>query len=127
MTRHSWYREADPGIEQEEHPVNKDVNRRLRERPDHQELLARILDLVRMLGHLIEGEAMQVWLSLESDMNDRCAIVAEEYYNLGVEAGQATRVVDDVLTDASVDARTSPAAAVRALVAALVRIAKQID
>lgn len=79
-----------------------------------------------MLSHLLEGETLQLWLRVEAAINDRWATFAEEAYNVGVEAGLAMRVVDEILAQARVDARMQPAAAMRALAAALARIAEQL-
>jgi hypothetical protein len=45
---------------------------------------------------------------------------------VGVDAGLAMRVVDEVLAQDRIDARMQPAAAVRALAAALARIAERL-
>lgn len=124
MNRHNWYRDLDPACD--EHPVDLEANQRLKEDADYQELRAQVLELGGMLGHLLDGEALQLWLRVEAAINDRWSQLAEEYYNLGVEAGQAARAVNDVLADAGVDAHVALAAAVRALALALARMAERI-
>jgi len=123
MSRRNWYRELEPPSE--EHPVDLEIQDRLRDDPEHQELRAQVLELGGMLSHLLEGEMLQLWLRVESAINDRWGFATEEYYNAGVDAGLAMRVVDDVLGDERIeDPRIAPAAAMRALAAALARIAE---
>ena len=99
---------------------------RLAENPEYQELRAQVRELGGMLGHLLDGEALDLWLRVETALNDRWAMFADESYNVGVDAGLAMRLVDDVLADAVVDAHMQPAAAMRTLVAALARIAERL-
>lgn len=67
------------------------------------------------------ADALDLWLRAETAINDRWAMFAEEAYNVGVDAGLAMRVVDEVLADAGADPSIRPAAAMRALAAALAR------
>lgn len=124
MSRRDWYRgfEAPP----EEHPVDLEVQERLRDDPEYQELRAQVLELGGMLGHLLDGEALDLWLRVEAAMNDRWSIAAEAYYNVGVDAGLAMRIVNEVIGHAHVDPQMQPAAAMRALASALARIAERL-
>lgn len=125
MSSRDWYRDFEPPPE--EHPVDLEVQARLRDDPEYDGLRAQVLELGGMLTHLLEGEALDLWLRVEAAMNDRWSMAAGAYYNAGVNAGLAKRVVDDVLADAGVDARLHPAPAMRALAAALARIAQQLS
>jgi hypothetical protein len=102
------------------------VRARLAENPEYQELRAQVRELRGMLGHLLDGEAFDLWLRVETAINDRWAMLADESCNAGVDAGLAMRVVDDVLAQARVDAHMQPAAAMRALATALARIAERL-
>ena len=124
MSRRDWYREFEPPPE--EHPVDLEIQARLKNDDDYQELRAQVLELGGMLSHLLDGQTLQLWLRVEAAINDRWAAFAEEAYNVGVEAGLAKRVVDDVLADAGADARLAPTAAMRALSAALARISGRL-
>lgn len=121
MSRRDWYRDFEPPPE--EHPVDLDIQARLDDDAEYQELRAQVLELGGMLSHLLDGETLQLWLRVESAINDRWSVFAEEAYNVGVDAGLAMRVVDEVLEQAGVDAPRQPAAAMRALAAALAKIA----
>lgn len=125
MSRRDWYGEFEPPPE--EHPVDLQIQVRLEDDADYQELRVQVLELGGMLSHLLDGETLQLWLRVEAAINDRWAAFAEAAYNVGVDAGLANRVVDDVLADAGADARLAPAAAVRALSAALARIAERLS
>lgn len=123
MSRRTWYRELEP--ESEEHPVDIEIQRRLADDDEYHRLRAEVLELGGMLSQLLDGEMLQLWLRVEAAINDRWAVFSEEAYNAGVDAGLAKRVVDDVLADAgAVDPRLQPAAAMRALAAALAKIAE---
>jgi hypothetical protein len=124
MSRRDWYREHEGPAE--EHAVDVAVQARLENDPEYQELRAQVLELGGMLSHLLDGEALDLWLRVETALNDRWAMFADEAYNVGVDAGLAMRVVDEVLAQARVDARMQPAASMRALAAALARIAEQL-
>jgi hypothetical protein len=125
MSRRDWYRDHEGPAE--EHAVDIEVQTRLKDDPEYQELRAQVLELGGMLGHLLDGEALDLWLRVETAINDRWAMFAEDAYNVGVDAGLAMRVVDEVLAQARVDAPMQPAAAVRALAAALARIAERLS
>lgn len=124
MSRRDWYRDLQPASD--EHPVDVEIQTRLKGDPDYQELHAQVLELGGMLGQLLDGEMLLLWLRIEAAINDRWAAFAEEAYNVGVDAGLATCVVDDVLADAGVDARLKPAAAIRALAVALARVSERL-
>jgi len=124
MSGRDWYREHE-GPE-EEHAVDVEVQARLDDDPEYQELRPQVLELGGMLSHLLDGESLDLWLCVEAAINDRWAMFAEEAYNVGFDAGLAMRVVDEVLAQARVDARMQPAAAMRALAAALARIAERL-
>ena len=125
MTRRDWYREHEG--EAEEHAVDIQVQARLEQDPEYQELRAQVLELGGMLRHHIDGEALDIWLQVETAINDRWAMFADEAYNVGVDAGLAKRVVDDVLGDARIsEPRMEPPAAMRALAAALARVAERL-
>lgn len=124
MKRRDWYREFEEPSE--EHPIDLEIQARLDEDMEYQELRAQVLELGGMLSHLLEGETLQLWLRVEATINDRWAVCAEEAYNVGVNAGLAKRVVDDVLADADADPRIRPTAAMRALAKALARIAERL-
>lgn len=124
MSRRDWYRDFEPPSE--EQPVDLEVQARLRDDPEYQELRAQVLELGGMLGHLLDGEALDLWLRVEAAINDRWAMFAEESYNVGVDAGLAMRVVDDMLAQAGADPAMQPATAMRALAAALARVAERL-
>jgi len=124
MSRRDWYRDFEPPPE--EHPVDLEIQARLEDNDDYHQLRAQVLELGGMLSHLLEGETLQLWLRVEAAINDRWAAFAEEAYNVGVDAGLAKRVVDDVLAQARVSPRMQPAAAMRALAAALARLAERL-
>jgi len=125
MSRHDWYRDFESPSE--EHPVDLEIQNRLKECTEYRELRSQVLELGGMLGHLLDGESLNLWLRVEAAINDRWAYYSEESYNAGVDAGLAKRVVNDVLADAGIDSKLSPVAAVRALSAALARIARRMD
>jgi len=124
MKRRDWYAEHEGPAE--EHAVDVDVAARLKDDAEYHELRAQVLELGGMLSHLLDGEALDLWLRVETALNDRWAMFADEAYNVGVDAGLAMRVVDEVLDRARVDARMQPAAAMRALAGALARIAERL-
>jgi len=124
MRRRDWYRELDPA--EGEHPIDQEAQRWLSDSPEYQELRARVLEVGGMLGTLLDGAAKELWLAVEADINHRWALVAETYFNLGVEHGLAERVVDDVLGDAGADPKLRPAAAMRALAKAMAGVADRL-
>ena len=125
MSRRDWYREHEGPAE--EHAVDVEVQARLRDNSEYQQLRAQVLELGGMLSHLLDGESLDLWLRVETALNDRWAMFADEAYNVGVDAGLAKRVVDDVLGDARIsEPRLAPPAAMRALAAALARIAERL-
>lgn len=124
MSHREWYRDFEPPPE--EHPVDHEVQQRLRDDPEYQYLRAQVLEIGGMLRDHLDGRALDLWLQVETAINDRWSIAAEAYYNAGVDAGLAMRVVDEVLAQAHVDAPMQPAAAMRALAAALARIAERL-
>jgi len=124
MRRRDWYREHEGPAE--EHAVDVEVAARLDDDAEYQELRTQVLELGGMLRHHLEGEALDLWLRVETALNDRWAMFADEAYNVGVDAGLAMRVVDEVLDRARADPSMQPAAAMRALAAALARIADQL-
>jgi len=124
MSRRDWYSEHEGPAE--EHAVDVEAAARLEHHPEYQELCAQVRELGGMLSHLLDGEALELWLRVETALNDRWAMFADESYNVGVDAGLAMRVVDEVLGEARVDPQMQPAAAMRALAAALARIAERL-
>ena len=126
MTLRNWYEKLAPLSDA--HPVDQEAERRLRGMSEYRELRARVFELGGMLTHRLVGDTKKAWLQLEAAINDRWARFAEMCFNLGVEHGQAQRVVDDILGDAGVaEARISPLVAIRALAAAMARIADRLD
>lgn len=124
MSRRDWYHEIE--LPSEEHPVDLEVQDRLKYRAEYQDLRAQTLEIGGILRHHLEGEALDLWLRVEAAINDRSALFAEEAYNVGVDAGIAMRLADDILADATTNARDNSPTVVRALAAALARIAQRL-
>lgn len=98
----------------------------MEEHTEYQHLRAQVLDLGGMLGHLLKGDALDAWLRIEAAFNDQRAITAETYYNAGVDAGLAMRVVAEAFEAVSSEPAVNPAAGVRALAAAIMRLAERM-
>jgi len=125
--RRNWYRHRDQQDAPEGHPVDREVERRLKKQKSYIDLARRILDLIGELGAALTDDQRKVWLRLEEALNARRLIVEAEYFNVGLEAGLGMNLVANVISEAGADATLAPVAAIRALAAAQVQIASNLD
>lgn len=97
-----WFAERD--VAEGEHPVDAEVRERLARgsAPEGDRHVAR---LKRVVTAALGGQ-LEPWLELEALLNERAAARETAYYNLGVDAGRASRIAEDVAGEsASVDPR----------------------
>jgi hypothetical protein len=116
MIHHNWFYELDGNA------VSEETHRCLL--TEHAELRHRIVEGGRMLTER-DAELCAFWLDLEADINDWWSRLAEMHFNAGVERGLS--MLDEVLANRGVNPKLAPAAAVRALASALLRIAEQLN
>jgi len=121
----SWYRRRNPV--DEEHPVDREIDQRMLNRPEFQQVNARMLELGATFQRLLEGQSKKLWLELESAIHDRWGLLAEEYYNIGFRDGLAKRAADEILGVAEGgELQLTPAEAIGAIATALAIVAKRL-
>ena len=120
MTRRDWYSELEAC---DEHPVCSEVERRLSDCAEYREVCERVQNVGQRLSAQLRGTPAKLWLDVEAALNDRFAIMLNEYYNVGVDDGLGRGLLDDLLAGP----RPPIAAILRALAAALDRLARVAD